>query len=172
MKRKIDVFENISTIMEKLKGGVLLTTNCKKVNSMTISWGAVGIDWGKPVFTTYVRGSRYTRAALDNTGEFSVNIPLDGNAKAILGFCGSKSGRDYDKVKELGLELEDGEAVGAPGIKQLPLTLECKVINKHLQPIDNLPDEVKAACYPPLSDGKPDLHIVYYGEIVNAYIAE
>lgn len=172
MKRKINVFDYTETIMKKLQKGVLITTKDTKVNSMTISWGALGIEWGKPIFTTYVRRSRFTRAQLDRTGEFTVNIPLDGEVKNILGVCGSKSGRDIDKIKELGLTLEEPETGSVPGIKELPLTLECKVVYKQMQDIFAMPKDIIESCYPKDGNGNQDIHIAYYAEIVNAYIIE
>ena len=43
-------------------------------NTMTISWGGMAIEWGKPLFITYVRESRFTKEFLDATGEFTVNL--------------------------------------------------------------------------------------------------
>lgn len=172
MKKKIDLFDYSEIIMKKLQKGILITTKDSKVNSMTISWGAMGIEWGKPIFTTYIRQSRFTRAQLDKTGEFTVNIPLDDDVKNIIGICGSKSGRDTDKIKELGLTLEEPETGSVPGIKELPLTLECKVVYKQMQDMLSMPKDVVDSCYPKDGNGNRDMHIAYYAEIVNAYIIE
>ena len=61
------------------------------------------------------------------------NIPLDDSQKKALGFCGSKSGRDTDKIKELNLTLEKPESISVPGIREFPLTLECRIVYKQLQ---------------------------------------
>ena len=51
MKKKIDVFEHMGEILNGVKNGVLITGKADgRVNSMTISWGMVGVEWGKPVF--------------------------------------------------------------------------------------------------------------------------
>ena len=56
MKKKIDVFEHMGEILNGVKNGVLITGKADgRVNSMTISWGMVGVEWGKPVFITFVR---------------------------------------------------------------------------------------------------------------------
>ena len=53
MKKKIDVFEHMGEILNGVKNGVLITGKADgRVNSMTISWGMVGVEWGKPVFIT------------------------------------------------------------------------------------------------------------------------
>lgn len=178
MKKKIDVFEHMGEILNGVKNGVLITGKADdKVNSMTISWGMVGIEWGKPVFVTFIRESRFTRSLIEKNGEFTVNIPLDDSAKKILGFCGSKSGRDVDKAKELGLTYEEPETISVPGLKELPLTLECKVVYKQTQDISAMTEENQAKFYPQDVDSlhtgsNRDTHIAYYGEIVNAYVIE
>ena len=122
------------TIGQSMKKGILLTAKADgKVNTMTIGWGTIGIEWLKPIFTVYVRESRYTKSILEETGEFTINVPLNGCDKNILTVCGTKSGRDMDKIKELGLTLEAPEVISVPAIKELPLTLECKVIYKQDQ---------------------------------------
>ena len=94
MKKTIDVYEHMGEILKGVKSGVLITGKADdKVNSMTISWGMVGIEWGKPIFVTFIRENRFTRSLIEKTGEFTVSIPIDDSAKKILGFCGSKSGR-------------------------------------------------------------------------------
>lgn len=59
------------------KKGVLLTTKTdEKVNSMVISWGTLGIEWAKPIFTVFVRENRFTKHQLDKNPEFTINIPI------------------------------------------------------------------------------------------------
>ena len=170
MKQKIDAFDYAGTLCKALKKGVLLTVRRgEEVNTMTIGWGAIGVDWARPVFTAYVRESRHTKKMLDEAGEFTVNVPLDDSCAKILGYCGSKSGRDTDKIKDLGLTLVESDVVSAPGIAQLPLTLECRVLNSQEQDISQLPEAITARYYPAAGEG-PDLHTLYYGEIVNAYL--
>ena len=55
MKKKIDVYEYMGEILKGVKSGVLITGKDEnKTNSMTISWGMAGIEWGKPVFVTFI----------------------------------------------------------------------------------------------------------------------
>ena len=66
MKKEIQVFDYASEIMKAVKTGVLLTTKSDdKVNSMTISWGTLGIEWGKPIFTVFVRENRFTKEQIE-----------------------------------------------------------------------------------------------------------
>lgn len=174
MKKEINIFDYAARINEAMKKGILLTTKAgNKVNTMTIGWGTMGIEWGRPIFTAFVRESRYTRELLDQAGEFTVSIPMDPADPQVLVYCGRNSGRDVDKIREADLTLEDPVAVSAPGIKELPLTIECKVLYSQMQDLKGIPREILDRYYPAYTDdGTPDRHIAYYGEIVKAYIIE
>ena len=178
MKKEINLWEHAGDILAALQNGVLLTTKADgRVNSMTISWGTLGIEWGKPIFTTFVRAHRFTHEQLEKNGEFTVNIPVGACDKKILGFCGSKSGRDVDKAKALGLTLVPGESVSVPAIGEYPLTLECKVVYKQFQGPDAMLLENPESFYPQNVDSNSplankDYHTAYCGEIVRAYIVE
>ena len=173
MKRNIEVWDYAGTILEQTGKGVLLTTKAKgKVNTMTIGWGTLGIEWGKPVYTVFVRESRHTKNMLEENGEFTVNVPMGQVDKNILAVCGTKSGRDMDKIAELGLHLEEPETISVPGIRELPLTLECKVIYKQ----DQDPKAIDKACderyYAKGTPNEGDYHTAYYGLITAAYVIE
>ena len=171
MKQLVNAFDYAGHICKALKKGVLITTKAgEKVNTMTIGWGHIGIEWSRPVFIAYVRETRYTKQMLKNNGEFTINVPLDAVDNKILGFCGTKSGRDTDKIQELGLTLVDSDVVSVPGIRELPLTLECKVIYKQKQDLSAIPADIIAKYYPTDKSGFQDYHYAYYGEIVNAYL--
>ena len=129
------------------------------------------------MFTTYIRTGRLTHELLEKAGAFTVNIPLNERAGKIIGFCGTKSGRDFDKVKEMGLTLVEGDKIDVPGIKELPLTLECKVVYAELQNANLIPDVIKSTFYPQdvgsqFHGANKDFHTAFMGEIVGAYIAE
>lgn len=170
-KQYININENANEIMTAISKGVFLTTKVgDKVNSMAIEWGTVGRLWNKGVFICYVRESRFTREQLDQNPEFTINMPVGAYNKKIMAVCGSKSGRDIDKVKEAGLTLVDGEKVSVPAIKELPMTIECKVIYRQPQDMSLLPEDVKSRFYSPKYNLDKDEHITYIGEIVNSYI--
>ena len=174
MKKQIDAFDYAGHICKSLKSGILLTTKAgDTVNTMTIGWGKLGIEWNRPVFIAYVRETRYTKQLLEESGEFTVNIPYGDVDSKILGYCGTKSGRDTNKIQDLSLTLIDSDMVQVPGIQELPLTLECRVIYKEQQNLNRLPQEILTRFYPVMDEaGFRDYHIAYYGEIVNAYLVE
>ena len=173
MKKMIEAFDYAGTVCKAMPRGILLTTKADgKVNTMTIGWGHIGIEWGKPIFVAYVRESRYTKQMLEANGEFTVNVPMGSIDGKILGYCGTKSGRDTDKIADLGLALEEPEVISVPGIQELPLTLECRVIYKQKQDLSAIPENILTRYYPADETGYQDYHYAYYGEIVSAYIIE
>ena len=172
MKKPVNAFDYAGLICKAMNPGVLLTAKVgDKVNPMTIGWGSIGVEWGTPFFTAYVRPCRYTHEMIEATGEFTVNIPM-GNVKNILGFCGTKSGRDTDKIADLGLTLEEPVCISVLGIKELPLTLECKVIYRQDQDSSLLHPDVVERYYKPGTRNEGDYHTMYFGEITAAYIIE
>lgn len=152
-------------ILTNLKKGAFLTTkNNGKVNTMTISWGSMGIEWGTDVFITMVRDSRFTKKALDETGHFTVTIPLDDSMKDSLSFCGTKSGRDYDKIKECNLSLIPGKSLDVPVINCKSVAVECEVMYAQRMDEACMTPEFKEKFY---SSG--DIHTLYHGKILSIY---
>ena len=174
MKQTIDAFDYAGHICKAMRKGILLTTKVgEQVNTMTIGWGKIGIEWNRPIFIAYVRETRYTKQMLEDSGEFTVNVPYGEVDNKILSYCGTKSGRDTDKISDMGLTLVASDIVNVPGIQELPLTLECKVIYKQKQDLDSMPGSVIKRFYPVMDEsGFQDYHIAYYGEIVNAYLIQ
>jgi len=175
MKEKINITDYANLITKALPKGILLNTCGDKFNSMVIGWGHLGTLWGRPTFHVYVRQGRYTKPLLDKTGEFTISVPLDNPDPAINKICGWQSGYNIDKVKEAGLELENAEIIATPGIKQYPLTIECKVLYSQDQDLSRIPEDIRDRMYPQDVDGtypmaNRDFHTMYVGEIVAAYI--
>ena len=169
MKEKIKVTDYANMITEALPKGILLNTMGERFNSMVIGWGHLGTLWGRPTFVAYVRQSRYTKELLDQSGEFTVSTFLGQSDPEIFRVCGTLSGRDVDKVKEAGLTLEEPEVVHTPGVREYPLTLECRVIYVQDQDVTKLPEDIRSRMYPG-ENGSTDFHTMYVGEIVDAYI--
>ena len=175
MKREINPFDYAGDIFRALPSGILLTSEAEDcVNAMTIGWGTLGIEWGVPIFAAYVRTSRFTYDLIERTGEFTICVPYGDKyskeaAKAI-GLCGSKSGRDVDKLAKAGVHLVEADIVRTPAIKELPLTLECRVVFSQEQTVKDISSRFKKF-YP--DDGEHSApHVAYYGEILKAYIIE
>ena len=173
MKREVKVWDYARKILETVGKGILLTTKADgKVNTMTIGWGTLGVDWKDPVFIAFVRKSRFTEQQLQKNPEFTISVPLGEIDRNIIAVCGTKSGRDVDKIQKLGLTLEEPETTSVPGIRELPLTLECKVVYRQAQDLEKIPAEYLEKLYQKGTPDDGDYHIAYYGKITAAYIIE
>lgn len=107
------------------KEWALLTAGSKdKANTMTISWGGVGILWGKNVAFVFVRDSRYTKELIDKNEFFSLSF-LSEKYRDALNYCGSHSGRDEnDKISAAGLTLTSRHSI--PFIDEGNMILLCE----------------------------------------------
>lgn len=148
------------------KGCFLTTKACDKVNSMTIAWGSIGFMWNKPVFMVMVRPQRYTYELIEKANEFTVSIPYE-NMKEAVGFLGSKSGRDMDKLAQLNINTIDGKVIDTPVLEIKGMHFECKIVYKRDMTAENLETAIDNSKYP-----AGDYHRLYFGEIVSSYIME
>lgn len=138
---------------------MLITAGDKeKCNTMTASWGGVGVIWNKNVVTIYVRPSRYTKEFIDKENMFTVSF-FDQQYKKALGICGSKSGRDCNKIEEAGLTVGYDENV--PYLNEAKLVLVCKKLYHDVIKPDNFKEKWINDSYP-----NEDYHIMYIGEII------
>jgi flavin reductase (DIM6/NTAB) family NADH-FMN oxidoreductase RutF len=142
--------------------GALLVTQHRedKPNVMTIGWGLVGIVWGLPIFTVLVRPSRFTYRRVDESGEFTVNIPYPSMSETVL-YCGTVSGRNNDKFKEKSLTPIPSKTVSSPLIAQCAIHYECKTVHKNDIASGTFPDSINDEFYP-----ENDFHRVFYGRIL------
>ena len=130
-------------------------------NTMTASWGAVGVVWGKPSATCYIRQSRYTKTFVDDSEFFTLTVLKDG-CRDALNLLGSKSGRDMDKMHESGLTPVMVE--GQPTFEEAKLVLICRKVCKTFIGPDDMTAEIRERSY-----ADRDYHTMYIGEIVAAY---
>jgi len=94
-----------------------------KVNPMTVAWATVGILWQKNVVIAAVRPERYTREFLDAADTFSLTV-FDKQYRKMLGYCGTVSGRDEDKVEKSNLTvIYDGNT---PYFEECRLSINCR----------------------------------------------
>lgn len=155
-------------MLNQLRKGAFLTTKVEnKINTMTIAWGGINIVWNKNVFVVYVRYTRDTYKMLENGHVFTISVPLNNDLKEKLAYCGTKSGKDVDKIQRCNLILIAGRKVNTPVLKECELHYECKVIYKQAMEPGMIPQEIKDKHYK-----NNDYHVIYYGEIVDSYILE
>ncbi len=132
-------------------------------NTMTASWGSVGILWNKPIAICFIRPHRYTFGFADQHEFFTLSFFGSGH-KEMLNFCGTHSGRDIDKINHTGLkplETPDGNITFA----QARLVLECRKLYTDFLKEDNfLIKNIIDNNYP-----RKDFHKFFIGEIVKCY---
>ncbi len=140
---------------------MLITAGTREsCNTMTASWGALGVLWGVPMATIYIRPQRYTKEFVDGQEYFTLGFFPEQYRKQ-LSLCGSKSGRDIDKIKECGFTVAAADC-GAPYFEQAELVLVCR--KRMAVPMDPalMPEDVKEKWY------DNDYHTMYWGEVVEA----
>jgi len=143
-----------------LCGCLLVSGRLQKANTMAIGWGLIGPLWEKPFFIVAVRPSRYTYKFIEETGDFTVNVPRQG-MEEIVDYCGSVSGRDHNKFEERRLTPASAKCVGSPIISECVVHYECKVAYKANVVSSRLPRDILGDCYP-----RGDYHTFYFGEIL------
>ncbi|NQU44009.1 flavin reductase family protein [bacterium] len=153
-------------MMRQLPTGAFLTVQADgERNTMTIGWAQIGIVWGRHVLTVLVRDSRHTFGIIEKAADFTVSVPWQ-DMKKELTFCGTRSGRDFDKFHELGLKTASGKVTKSPVLQLAGLHYECRIVYKSALNPSLLHDDLFNV-YP-----KKDFHTLYYGEIVACYETE
>lgn len=157
---KIDPFTAIGTDWVLISAG-----NEKSSNTMTASWGFMGIMWGKPAVEVFIRKSRYTKEFVDKDELFTISL-YPSEMKKALSFCGSKSGRDFstnEKAKAAGLTAMSVD--GSIAYEEAELIFVCRKI--YQSPITDEGFVDKSIITAQYSDG--DYHTAYIAEIVAVY---
>lgn len=165
MFEKIDI-KNLSFKPFELIGNewMLITAgDLQNHNTMTASWGGVGIMWNNPVVTTYIRPQRYTKEFIDREKYFTVSF-YDNQFKPALQLCGTKSGREINKTKESGLTPKIfGQSIA---FEQAKLVIVCeKQYVQQIDPKSFIDCQIIDNSYP-----NDDFHFMYISKIVETYI--
>jgi len=148
------------------RNALLTAGTAERCNTMTIGWLQAGRLWNRLACTVYVRPERFTYQFMEDSAYFTVSV-LPADMKKAIALCGSKSGRDMDKIKECGLTVQTG-ACGAPFFQEAELVLVCrKLYVQDMDPAAVLPAGEEAIL--PFYGESGGWHRVYTGEIVEAY---
>ena len=151
--------------LEILSNGAFFTAlDGGALNTMTISWGAIGIMWGRPVFIAMVRASRFTHGIIEKSNEFTITLPSE-DMKTALDFCGRASGRDVNKFEVMKLKTAKSAKINTPRIDCKGTHHECMVLFKTDMSPKNLDLSVKDQWYQ-----GDDYHTFYFAEIVNTEV--
>lgn len=143
----------------------LLTAGDREAcNTMTIGWCQMGRLWNTPVCTVYVRPERYTYEFMESHDYFTVSV-LPADQKKTVTFCGTKSGRDTDKIRDCGLTLAYG-AGDAPYFEEAEWVLVCRKLYAQDMNAGAVMAQEKIL---PFYGEKGGWHRAYVGEVVEAY---
>ncbi len=135
-----------------------------KVNTMTASWGGMGVLWGSDVVYIFVRQSRFTKEFIDASSTFSLTFYPD-SEKKTLAYFGSTSGRDEDKIAKAGYHVvRSGET---PYFEEAETAIICTKISRHPIRLEDMPEEIRQKWY---ADG--DYHDMYVGRIDKILVKE
>ena len=148
------------------KEWLLITAgDSEKFNTMTASWGGVGVYWGKNVVTTYIRPQRYTKEFVDSNDTFTVAF-FDETYREALNICGTISGRDINKIEKAGLTpyfVDD-----TVSFEEANMIIVCKKLYHGNMPPENFDaKENDKKWYP-----EKDYHTMYISEIIKVLVKE
>lgn len=145
---------------------MLVTAGTKEqANTMTASWGGLGVMWGKNVAYIVIRPQRYTKEFIDREQTLTLSFYQD-EYKKTLSYLGTVSGKDEDKIGKSGLTLDYYE--DTPYFKEANLVL--KVRKLYAQPMEEhsiLENEIIEKWYP-----AKDYHTMYICEIEKVLVKE
>lgn len=170
--KKISITEsNVNFYSRIAKDWMLVTAGNKErgFNTMTASWGHVGSLWanggGLPTAIVYLRPQRYTKEFMDREGMFTLSF-FPNEYKKALGYLGSHSGRDEDKVAKTNLTPVFG--ADYTYFKEANLVLVCrKLYSAPLLESGFVDKSIADAMYP-----DKDFHEMYIGEITEILTTE
>lgn len=163
--RKIEPMALTSNVFEMLDRDWMLITagDMLKHNTMTASWGMFGFLWRKPVVNIFIRPQRYTYNFVDESNHFSLSF-FGTKYREALNICGTKSGRDIDKIKEANLTPIQTPN-GTVSFLEARLIFDCvKLYSDDIVPNCFNDNQVPLSIYP-----QNDFHRFFIGEIVGCY---
>lgn len=166
--KSIDVTKADINPFQRIGQDWMLITAKKEgvVNTMTASWGTMGVFWGKNIVTVGIRPQRFTKEFVDAGDTFTLTF-FDGERKKEMGYLGTVSGRDEDKIGKVDFHVTETPE-GEPTFSEGTLVLVCKkLMEVPLDPADFKEAEIDEKWYP-----AKDYHQMYTAEVVAAYAIE
>ncbi len=146
------------------KDWMLITAETEeKANTMTASWGGFGVMWDKNVAYIVIRPQRYTKWFVDKAETFSLTF-FDDNYRKMLGYLGTKSGRDEHKIEKSNLTLQ--HLNGTPYFDEANMAIFCtKLYHQDFKPNCFIDQTLNPKWYPTI-----DHHTLYIAEVTNILV--
>lgn len=162
---KVEVSDLNDTFIKRIGNDWMLVTagTPEDCNTMTVSWGQLGVLWSRPVISVFLRPERYTCEFVDREERFSVSLFQPGTHKDEMNLLGTKSGRDGDKITESGLTVVSLN--GVPAFEEAQMVFVCrKLFKQEFKKECFFDPEILETYYP-----NEDFHYVFAGEIEEVY---
>lgn len=160
-----EINENTFEIIGKNWMLITAEKSSGEVNTMTASWGGLGVLWRKNVAFIFIRPQRFTKEFVDRAERFSLTF-FDESYRKQLGYLGTVSGRDENKIEKARLTVEHEE--GVPVFKEAETVIICrKLYAQTLEEKFFIDKDSDKECYP-----DKDYHIMYVGEIEKVLVKE
>ena len=163
MRKEVQLFEVLNETLDKLDGDGILLVAGNPPNPMTIGWSTIGHIWNMQIMTVLVRPVRHTFNLMESGQDFSVCVLPDQYRKE-LNLCGTRSGRDINKLEVCNLHVERCSKVDSFFISESTIHFECRIVHKQFLDPATLDPAIRKRFYP-----KKDFHMVYYGEIIGIF---
>ncbi len=158
----VELPENVFRVIGK-QWMLITTGKLERWNTMTASWGALGVLWNLPVATVYVRPERHTFGFIEELNGFTLNF-LPEKHRSVLNLMGSRSGKDFDKMRESGLTAFESPE-GGVAFEECDFWMDCrKLYWQDLDP-EHFLDERISACYE-----KGGIHRMFVADIRGLYL--
>jgi len=167
--KNIDVKDFSCDPFQKIGKEWMLITAEKNdvVNTMTASWGGMGVLWNHRVVFVFVRAERYTKEFLDDSEDFSVTFYDVEKHRTDLAYLGRVSGRDEDKIARVGFTIEHED--GVPYFAEAETVLLCRKLSRHHVGPEGMVDPKIVPTWYQEGNG---YHDMYVGQIVKVLQAE
>ena len=165
--RSVDVYQVPDNPFKAIADDWMLVTagDMKSFNTMTASWGSMGELWHKKICVCFVRPNRHTYNFMEKADDFTLTF-FEEKYRDGLKLCGTKSGRDIDKMGGIGLTPVTSKS-GSIYFEEARLVFECKKIYTHdLDPARFIDPKIEHE-YP-----NKDYHRMYIGEIIGCLLKD
>ena len=166
--RQIDPNEITDNFIRTIGQEWMLITagNRESCNTMTASWGMIGYIWGRPAAQFMVRPQRYTREFVDREERVTLSF-FSPEYHAALQYCGSRTGRTEDKIRNAGLTVAYTDD-DVPALAEARLILQCrKLYVGQIRSEEFVGRRCDTKWY-----SQHDYHKVYITEIERVYVRE
>ncbi|MDH6306684.1 flavin reductase (DIM6/NTAB) family NADH-FMN oxidoreductase RutF [Parabacteroides sp. PF5-5] len=169
---RIDASQLPDNVKELIDQQWMLVTagNKNSHNTMTASWGAIGYIWERPSAFIFIRDTRYTYQFLQREEYFTLSLFTE-QYRGALRVCGTKSGRDADKVKEAGLTPIDTPD-GLMSFREARMIIECRKMFEQELDYANLTEYYKDEILEKSYNNETAKHQLFISEITNIWLKE